>query len=71
MPDDQEDVCARSNPQAANIDQPTAAQRRMHDLLVNASIRREQLLIWIAQTVARSFADHAEQPQKGQNNAQE
>jgi hypothetical protein len=71
MPVDPQDVRERSNPQATNSDQPTTAQRRICDLLSNASIRHEQLLNWIAQAVARALADPADQPPKGQNNVKE
>lgn len=64
-PIDSQDFRAQSNAPANESDQPTAAQRRICDLLASTSTRREQLLLWIAQSIARSLVQSAESPMKG------
>lgn len=70
VPIDSQDLRISSNAQANSADQPTAAQRRVRDLLSSTSTHRDQLLTWIAQSLARSLAQDADQPTKGQNRAQ-
>ncbi|HTN75337.1 MAG TPA: hypothetical protein VL096_08825 [Pirellulaceae bacterium] len=70
-PIDSQETPAQSNAQASGANQPTSTQRRVRELLSSASTHREQLLLWIAQSVARSLARTLELPMKGPENAKE
>jgi hypothetical protein len=66
-PMDSQDLRAETKAPANESDQPTAAERRICDLLSSTSARREQLLLWIAKSIARSLVQGAKQPMKGQD----